>query len=98
MSHKRLYLIHCGFYPDGGIYESHTNLFVVASSFEEARILAKALPEFQAKKMHVDGMQEILAVTGHRVRLAEDLSLAGGAIVVSRSQRELAKSLDAQLK
>lgn len=69
----KLYLVHTGFYHEvagGGIYELHTNLFVAARSFDDARARAKALPEFKAKKMHIDGMQEIEQVDGYRVELA----------------------------
>jgi hypothetical protein len=89
-----LYLIHCGFYDQemsDGIYESHVNFFVIADSFEAARVMAREIPEFKAKKMHVDGIQEIRAVNGHKVRLEKDLSLGNQTIVVSHKHRDLAK-------
>ena len=75
----KLYLVHCGFYDlemAGGIYESHVNFFVCADNFEDARVKAKELPDFKAKRMHVDGVQEIEAVGGYRVCLerSEDLT------------------------
>ncbi|RYZ73920.1 MAG: hypothetical protein EOP09_01185 [Proteobacteria bacterium] len=66
----KLYLVHCGFYDSiagDGIYELHTNLFVLAESFEEAKEKAKLLPEFKSRKMHVDGMQEIVQVDGREI-------------------------------
>jgi hypothetical protein len=89
----RLYLIHCGFY-DGevfdGVYESHANFFVAAESFEDARAKAKLHPVFRGKKMHVDGLQEIDAVDGHRVLLQKDASLDGASRVVGSRHRDLA--------
>jgi hypothetical protein len=89
----KLFLIHCGFYDAevlDGNYESHVNFFVAAHTFDEARAVAKALPDFQRKRMHVDGMQEVQAVSGCRVSLQADASLAGQTIIVSNKQRELA--------
>jgi hypothetical protein len=88
-----LYLIHCGFYDTelcDGIYESHVNFFVAADSFETARAKAKELPEMKAKRMHVDGIQLVEAVGGHRVVLEMDESLAGVTRVVSHRHRDLA--------
>ena len=89
----KLFLVHCGFYENDiadGIYESHANFFVVASDFAEARLKAKELPEFQARRMHVDGLQEIEAVAGHRVTLIEDTALAGQSLLKSHKHRDLA--------
>ena len=43
MKDKQLYLVHLGYYDDvsGGVYECHTNAFVAASSFDDARAQAK---------------------------------------------------------
>ena len=89
----KLYLVHCGFYDStvcDGLYESHVNFFVAATSFEEARIKAKQLPEFSAKRMHVDGLQEIAAVGGYRIQLAEDLSLENQTLILNHKHRDLA--------
>ncbi|MBS1984793.1 MAG: DUF1543 domain-containing protein [Bdellovibrionales bacterium] len=89
----KLYLVHCGFYDtevSDGLYESHTNFFVAANSFEEARIQAKQLPEFQRKRMHVDGLQEVQAVNGQRVQLTPDASLGEQTIVVNHKHHDLA--------
>lgn len=58
-----------------GIYESHVNFFVAANDFDEARTRAKEIPDFKSKRMHVDGVQQIDAVLGHRVRLERDPSM-----------------------
>lgn len=90
----KLYLVHCGFYDmdlSDGIYESHVNYFVAAGSFEEARAKAKEIPEFKSKRMHVDGVQQIDAVFGHRVRLERDEKLAENASeILSHRHRDLA--------
>ena len=72
-----LYLVHCGFYDqslaadDGSnnIFENHHNYFVVARDPGEAKGKVAQMPMFKSKKMHVDGMQQIEVVDGHRVKL-----------------------------
>lgn len=89
----QLYLVHCGFYdPElrGGIYESHVNFFVAAETFEAARAKVKLIPEYKARKMHVDGLEEIRAAGGFRVSLEEDPALEGETLVVSHKHRDLA--------
>lgn len=89
----KLYLVHCGFYDADlcdGLYESHVNFFVAADSFEDARARAKQIPEFQRKRMHVDGLQEITAVAGNRVSLSPDESLRGETVIVNHKHRDLA--------
>ena len=89
----KLYLVHCGFYDLGlcdGLYEGHVNFFVAAESFEDARVKAKLIPEFKSKKMHVDGVQEVSAVGGHRITLDLDVELNGETVVVSHRHRDLA--------
>jgi hypothetical protein len=89
----KLYLVHCGFYDNeigDGIYESHVNFFVSAESFEAARAQAKELPEYKVKRMHVDGLQEIQAVDGHRVTLVRDESMNGETVLVNHKHRDLA--------
>jgi ribosomal protein S4E len=89
----KLFLIHCGFY-DGevfdGVYESHVNFFVAARDFDDARAKAKLNPVFKGKKMHVDGLQQIDVIDGHRVRLEEDPAADGASVVVSHRHRDLA--------
>ena len=80
MLNPKLYMVHCGF-DDQGIYESHVNFFVVATDFKTAKAKAKKLPEYIEKKMHVDGIQEITAVDGYRVKLEEDVALEGKSLI-----------------
>jgi hypothetical protein len=90
---NKLYLVHCGYYDSeisDGVFEFHVNHWVVAQDFESARAAAKLLPEFKAKRMHVDGLQEIQAVQGFRIQLEEDLSLQGASQVSSSRHRDLA--------
>lgn len=89
----KLYLVHCGFYDNevcDGLYESHVNFFVSAESFEDARLKAKNLPEFKAKRMHVDGLQEIQAVDGFKVQLEHNASLNNQTHIVNFKHRDLA--------
>lgn len=93
MENLKLYLVHCGFYDpelQDGIYESHVNFPVAAASFEDARARAKLHPDFQKKRMHVDGLQEIQAVNGFRINLENDPSLAEQTLVISNRHRDLA--------
>ena len=90
---KKLFLVHCGFYDlelSDGIFESHVNFFVTGTDFEDARNHAKLIPEFKAKKMHVDGLQEVSAVMGHRILVEHDPTLNNQTIVVSSRHRDLA--------
>jgi hypothetical protein len=89
----KLYLVHCGFYDNelcDGVYEGHVSFFVVAEGFEDARARAKQLPEFKARRMHVDGLQEIAAVGGYRLTLEADRSLQGKTVLTSDRHRDLA--------
>ncbi len=89
----KLYLVHCGFYDSqvcDGPYESHVNFFVSAESFEDARAKAKLIPEFQGKRMHVDGLQEIQVVNGFRVNLEYDASLDNQTQIINFKHRDLA--------
>ena len=82
----KLYLVHCGFYDPAvgdGLYELHTNLFVVADSFDAAKAAAKAKAIFKSKRMHVDGMQEISAVDGCRIELVPEAQLHGETILAT---------------
>ncbi len=88
----KLFLVHCGFYDSelcDGIYESHINLFVAAETFEDARSKVKLASEFKAKRMHVDGIQEITAVDGYSVILNENPTLNGKTVIMSSRHRDL---------
>lgn len=68
----KLYLIHCGFYDEAiarGIYEFHVNLPILATSLEEAKARVRKNEEFQKRKMHIDGIQELNFVDGYEVVL-----------------------------
>lgn len=89
----KLFLVHCGFYDAelcDGVYEAHVNYFVVAESFEDARAKAKLHPEFQKKRMHVDGLQLVEAVNGYRISAMQDESLNGQTLLTSSRHRDLA--------
>ena len=88
-----LYLVHCGFYDSevcDGLYGSHVNFFVAAESFEDARLRAKAIPEFSKRKMHIDGLQAVHAVAGYKVSLQKDDQLEGQSVIVNHKHRDLA--------
>jgi hypothetical protein len=93
MKIMKLFVVHCGFYDLellDGIYESHVNFMVAAESFDDARLRVKQEPDFQRKKMHVDGLQLVEAIHGWRVGLTEDASLEGSTILTSHRHRDLA--------
>jgi hypothetical protein len=88
-----LYLVHCGFYDCDiaeGIFESHVNIFTVACSFEEARSNAKRHQIFRSKRMHVDGIQQIVAVQGWTVALQQSSPSNEDTLLISNTHRELA--------
>ena len=89
---KKLYIVHVGFYDretNYGIYESHTNFFIAASSPQEAKKIAKENPIYRDKKMHTDGIQEIGAVQGYRVKLVKDPALDESDVLKNSSYDEL---------
>ncbi len=66
----QLFIIHVGYYDyDVGMYELHTQFLVPALSAAEAKAKAMAKDIFQAKKMHIDGIQEINQVEGYAITL-----------------------------
>ena len=92
----KLYLMHCGFYDMDicdGLYEGHVNFFVVAESPGDARTKAKSIPDFRTKKMHVDGLQEIVVVDGYRVSLEEAAEHRGQSLLMSHRHRDLAPKI-----
>ena len=71
----KLYLVHAGYYNPkimGGLYEQHTNYFVVAKNVKDAKIMARKNLSFKKNKMHIDGIQELNAVDGYRIELIKD--------------------------
>ena len=87
----KLYLIHVGFYdPEimDGLYEQHSNFFVVAENIKKAKQKAKNNSLYKMKKMHIDGIQELNVVDGFRISLhIED----GGNDSVSYSYDDIKK-------
>ena len=71
----KLYLVHAGYYsPEimGGLYEQHTNYFVVAINLKDAKKRAQQNLAFKKNKMHIDGIQELNHVDGYRIKLIKD--------------------------
>lgn len=63
-----LYLAHVGFYDDEiGIYELHSNILVVAENVKSAKEKIKQKSIYQKKKMHIDGIIEIINVDGYEI-------------------------------
>ena len=68
----KLYLIHVGFYDPNlmeGLYEQHTNYFVVAENVKVAKKKAVQNSIYKKKKMHIDGIQELNIIDGYRINL-----------------------------
>lgn len=64
----KLFVAHVGFYdPEIGIYELHSNFFVVAPDAAAAKQAIKRKEIFINKRMHIDGIQEISMVDGYRI-------------------------------
>ena len=71
----KLYLVHAGYYNSeimGGLYEQHTNYFVVAKNVKDAKIMARKNLSFKKNKMHIDGIQELNQIDGYRIKLVKD--------------------------
>ena len=70
----KLFMIHVGFYDSAlgeGIYEFHTNYFVVASDPKSAKKELMSRDEFKSKQMHIDGIKEITIVDNYKVELTK---------------------------
>lgn len=86
-----LFLIHCGFYDEEiseGIYEFHVNIPVVAKSIEDAKTKVRLDPVFSKKKMHIDGIQEVNAVSGFKIKMIQDESLVQQTYIQSHLHRD----------
>ena len=71
----KLFLIHTGFYDSEiikGLYEQHSNYFVVAENIKEAKKKARQDPIYKRKKMHIDGIQELNVIDGFRITLVPE--------------------------
>jgi tRNA G18 (ribose-2'-O)-methylase SpoU len=70
-----LYIAHVGYYDSEiGIYELHTNIHVVATDVKAARDTIKNLPIYQAKNMHIDGIEELLSIDGYNIHATKNNS------------------------
>lgn len=79
-------MIHLGFYDDnsgGGAYECHTNIFMLASDFGDAKAKVKEMKMVKERKMHIDSMQMVEVVDGHAIIAQADASLSGQTIIRS---------------
>ncbi len=56
----------------GGLYEKHTNYFVIAESVAFAKKKAIEIPEYQKNKMHIDGIQELNVIEEYGIKLVKD--------------------------
>lgn len=66
----KLYMAHVGFYElTNGIYEIHSNIFVVAENIGDAKRKIKNKSVFIEKNMHIDGIQELVNVDGYDIDL-----------------------------
>ena len=73
----KLFLIHVGFYDPEvmeGLYEQHSNYFVVAQNIKDAKQKAQLNPVYKRKKMHIDGIQELNVVDGFRINLIPEFN------------------------
>lgn len=86
-------MIHCGYYDEelfSGTFESHVNFFLAAETVEEAKSNAKLREEFKRKRMHIDGVQEVVAVDGFELHLKKSDELGERSIITNHLYRGLA--------
>lgn len=92
---QKLFLIQCGYYDKtigSGIFENHTNFFVAAENPTHAKQKAKDNILFKDQHMHIDGLQEIHAVDGHRIELVPDSTLSNETKIENTNYRQLAET------
>ena len=68
----KLFLVHTGYYDkknSDGFYEQHTSILTVTKSLYDAREKVKLKEEYIDKKMHIDGIKEIINVDGYDLEL-----------------------------
>ncbi len=86
----QLFIIHVGYYDyDVGMYELHTQFLVPALSAAEAKAKTMTKDIFQAKKMHIDGIQEINQVDGYSITLQPTDNQASNKIYSYNEIKEL---------
>jgi hypothetical protein len=79
-----LFILHCGFYDATdavALFENHANFYIVAEDFVDAKAQMKAHPTFRSKRMHIDGIQKVLAINGYRIELRKDEGLDGKTVL-----------------
>ena len=79
----KLYLIHVGFYDTeimDGLYEQHSNYFVVAENVKDAKKKARKNSTYKKKKMHIDGIQELNIIDGYIIKLVASNSTDNSVI------------------
>ena len=79
----KLYLIHVGFYDTeimDGLYEQHSNYFVVAENVKDAKKKARQNSTYKKKKMHIDGIQELNIIDGYSIKLVASNSIDNSVI------------------
>ena len=79
----KLYLIHVGFYDTeimDGLYEQHSNYFVVAENVKDAKKKARKNSTYKKKKMHIDGIQELNIIDGYSIKLVASNSTDNSVI------------------
>ena len=72
----KLFLIHAGFYdPDimEGLYEQHTNFFLVAKNVKDAKVKVRKNIIYKKKEMHIDGIKELNTIDGYKIKLIKDI-------------------------
>ena len=79
----KLYLIHVGFYDTeimDGLYEQHSNYFVVAENVKDAKKKARKNSTYKKKKMHIDGIHELNIIDGYSIKLVASNSTDNSVI------------------
>lgn len=90
---QKLFLVHLGYYDSelsNGVYESHINLFFIGNNFEDVREKVKQNELVLKHKMHIDGIQLIEKIEGHKIIV--DKKDGGETEIQNHNFRELSKN------
>lgn len=69
----KLFMIHVGFCDKAvGMYELHSNIFIVANNVKEAINNVKNKEIYINKKMHIDSVLEIKNIDGYDINLSKN--------------------------
>lgn len=90
----KLYSIHCGYYPDQGIYEAHQTIFIAANDYLLAKDKVKKTSIFIKNKMHIDSILEINIVDSHKISLTPSQGVEEELKVYKHRQLAPAKKKD----